>query len=157
MTLATLLAARGLDPSCLIAYRNTLDPRDRSADAPSLEALAATGHDLVYERMQNGRLFGAEARVLSFRGEAGGRARLSGFRRLVARRPGIAPGDIVYDYDVAHLLHDFISRAKHPTFYDAFPLAGVEDLVGRLVVQWPTPYMRRRLRADDAALRVVER
>ncbi|MCC0005673.1 MAG: hypothetical protein H6872_11185 [Methylobacteriaceae bacterium] len=127
-----------------------------SADAPSLEFLAKTGHDLVYERMQNGRVFGAEAQVLSFRGEAGGRARLSGFRRLVARRPGIAPGDIVYDYDVAHLLHDFISRAKHPTFYDAFPLRGLDDLVGRLVVQWPKPYMhdvcarrRRGIRRRD--------
>ena len=156
MDLATLLVARGLDPSGLIAHRNTLDPRDRSADAPSLEHLAKTGHDLVYERMQNGRVFGAEAQVMSFRGEAGGRARLSGFRRLVARRPGIAPGDIVYDYDVAHLLHDFISRAKHPTFYDAFPLEGLGDLVGRLVVQWPKPYMRRRLRADDPNLVVLE-
>lgn len=156
MNLAALLAARGLDPAAMIAHRNTLDPRDRSADAPSLEALAASGHDLVYERMQNGRVFGAEAQVLSFRGEAGGRARLAGFRRLRARRPGIAPGDIVYDYDVAHLLHDFIGRAKHPTFYDAFPLEGLDDLVGRLVVQWPKPYMRRRLRADQAGLLVVE-
>ncbi|MCB1540957.1 MAG: hypothetical protein KDJ25_08950 [Rhodoblastus sp.] len=156
MDLATLLADRGLDPAGLIAHRNTLDPRDRSADAPSLDFLAKTGHDLVYERMQNGRVFGAQAQILSFRGEAGGRARLSGFRRLVARRPGIAPGDIVYDYDVAHLLHDFISRAKHPTFYDAFPLEGLGDLVGRLVVQWPKPYMRRRLRADDPNLVVLE-
>ncbi|HMN71744.1 MAG TPA: hypothetical protein PKA55_07730 [Rhodoblastus sp.] len=157
MILASLLAARGLDPASILAHRNTLDPRDASADAPSLAALAATGHDLVYERMQNGRAFGVEAQVLSFRGEAGGRARLAGFRRLVARRPGVAPGDIVYDYDVAHLLHDFIGRAKHPTFYDAFPLEGVGDLVGRLVVQWPKPYMRRRLRAADAGLAVIER
>lgn len=156
MVLATLLTARGLDPAKILAHRNTLDPRDVSTDAPSIESLAKTGHDLVYERMQNGRAFGPEAQVLSFRGEAGGRARLAGFRRLVARRPGIAPGDIVYDYDVAHLLHDFISRAKHPTFYDAFPLAGVDDLAGGLVLQWPKPYMRRRLRADDAGLRVVE-
>ncbi len=155
MNLALLLAARGLDPASLIAHRNTLDPRDASPDAPSIEALAATGHDLVYERMQNGRVFGPEAQILSFRAEAGGRARLAGFRRLRARRPGVAPGDIVYDYDVAHLLHDFIGRAKYPTFYDAFPLEGVDDLVGRLVVQWPKPYMRRRLRADDAGLVIV--
>ncbi|MFT4096250.1 MAG: hypothetical protein QM651_03955 [Rhodoblastus sp.] len=156
MILASLLTERGLDPAAILAHRNTLDPRDISADAPSLEALAASGHDLVYERMQNGRVFGAEADVLSFRGEAGGRARLAGFRRLVARRPGVAPGDIVYDYDVAHLLHDFISRAKHPTFYDAFALQHVADLVGRLVVQWPKPYMRQRLSADDAGLVVIE-
>lgn len=156
MILASLLAARGLDPAGVIAHRNTLDPRDVSADAPSLAALAKTGHDLVYERMQNGRAFGPEARVLSFRGEAGGRARLAGFRRLVARRPGVAPGDIVYDYDVAHLLHDFISRAKHPTFYDAFDLDGLGDLVGRLVVQWPRPCMRKRLSADDPRIRVLE-
>lgn len=156
MNLASLLAARGLDPAAILAHRNTLDPRDASVDAPSLAALAATGHDLVYERMQNGRTFGAEGQVLSFRGEAGGRARLAGFRRLVARRPGIAPGDIVYDHDIAHLLHDFIGRAKHPTFYDAFPLEGVADLVGRLVLQWPKPLMRGRLRADDSRLVVVE-
>lgn len=156
MNLASLLTARGLDPVKIIAHRNTLDPRDASADAPSLAALAKTGHDLVYERMQNGRAFGAEAQVLSFRGEAQGRARLAGFRRLVARRPGVAPGDIVYDYDVAHLLHDFISRAKRPTFYDAFALEGVGDLVGKLVVQWPKPYMRDRLRADDERIAIVE-
>lgn len=156
MRLSELLVARGLDPTGLIAHRNTLDPRDASADAPSLEALAKTGHDLVYERMQNRRAFGAEAQVLSFRAEAEGRARLAGFRRLAARRPGIAPGDIVYDYDVAHLLHDFISRAKHPIFYDAFELGGMNDLVGKLVVQWPKPYMRKRLRADAAGLVVVE-
>lgn len=155
MTLAALLAARRLDPAGVIAHRNTLDPRDASVDAPSLEALAKTGHDLVYERMQNGRAFGAEARVLSFRGEAGGRGRLAGFRRLVARRPGIAPGDVVYDYDVAHLLHDFISRAKHPTFYDAFDLEGLDDLVGKLVVQWPRPYMRKQLGAGDPRLVVL--
>ena len=156
MILASLLAARSLDPVGIIAHRNTLDPRDVSADAPSLAALAKTGHDLVYERMQNGRAFGAEALVLSFRGEADGTARLAGFRRLVARRPGVAPGDIVYDYDVAHLLHDFISRAKHPTFYDAFDLDGFADLDGRLVVQWPRPYMRKRLSADDPRIRVLE-
>ncbi len=156
MNLASLLAARGLDPAGILAHRNTLDPRDASIDAPSLEALAKTDHDLVYERMQNGPVFGGEAKVLSFRGEPGGRARFAGFRRLLARRPGIAPGDIVYDYDIAHLLHDFIGRAKHPTFYDAFALEGLDDLVGKLVVQWPKPYMRKRLRAGDIRLAVVE-
>jgi hypothetical protein len=156
MTLATLLLARGVDPASIVAHRNTLDPRDVGEGARAIADLAKSGHDLVYERMQNGRTFGAEARVLSFRGEAGGRARLAGFRRLVARRPGIAPGDIVYDYDVAHLLHDFISRAKHPTFYDAFEIEGLEDLVGKLVVQWPRPLMRKRLRADAPGIVIVE-
>ena len=36
MNLATLLAARGLDPASVIAHRNTLDPRDTSADALSI-------------------------------------------------------------------------------------------------------------------------
>lgn len=157
MDLAALLRSRGLDPAAIVAHRNTLDPRDASDDARSIEELARTGHDLVYERMQNGRAFGAQARVLSFRGEAGGRARFAGFRRLAARRPGIAPGDIVYDYDVAHLLHDFIARAKHPTFYDAFEIEGLDDLVGRLVVQWPKPYMRKRRMADDPGIVVLER
>ena len=156
MTLAFLLQERGQDPALILAHRNTLDPRDAGEGCRSIADLAGTGHDLVYERMQNGRTFGAEARVLSFRGEAGGRARLAGFRRMAARRPGIAPADIIYDYDVAHLLHDFISRAKHPTFYDAFDLEGMGDLVGRLVVQWPAPLMRKRRRADDPGLIVVE-
>lgn len=156
MTLASLLSARGVAAGDVLAHRNTLDPRDRSADLQSIADLAPTGHDLVYERMQNGRVFGARALVLSFRGEAGGRARLAGYRRLIARRPGVAPGDIVYDYDVAHLLHDFIARAKHPIFYDAFEIEGLEDLVGKLVVRWPWPFMRRRLRADDPGLLVLE-
>ncbi len=156
MDLASLLRARGVDPARLVAHRNTLDPRDAGADCLSIADLVPGGRDLVYERMQNGRVFGGEACVLSFAGEAGGRGRLSGFRRLVARRPGIAPGDIVYDYDVAHLLHDFISRAKRPTFYDAFDIGGLDDLTGRLVVQWPAPLMRRRRRADDPGLIVIE-
>lgn len=155
MTLANLLSARGFAPAALIAHRNSLDPRDAGEGARSIAELSVTGHDLIYERMQNGRVFGAEAQVLSFRAEADGRARLAGFRRLVARRPGVAPGDIVYDYDVAHLLHDFIARAKRPTFYDAFDIAGLEDLTGKLVVQWPRPLMRARRRADDAGLIVV--
>ena len=156
MTLASLLLARGLDPCTIIAHRNTLDPRDMGEGARSIDDLAASRHDLVYERMQNGAAFGQDAQVLSFTGETGGRARLAGYRRLVARRPGVAPGDIIYDYDVAHLLHDFISRAKHPTFYDAFDLAGLDDLVGKLVVQWPKPYMRKRRRADDSGLVVID-
>jgi hypothetical protein len=151
MTLASLLLARGLDPATIRAHRNALDPRDASADHASIADLARTGHDLVYERMQDGDAFGPAAQILSFRAEAEGRARLAGFRRLVARRPGIAPGDIVYDYDVAHLLHDFIARAKNPTFYDAFEMSGVDDLVGTLVVQWPEGETKL-LRADDARL-----
>ncbi|MFO1114599.1 MAG: hypothetical protein U1E28_02885 [Beijerinckiaceae bacterium] len=140
MTLAELLLARGIESSGLLAHRNALDPRDASDAFATIGDLARTGHDLVYERMQDGPAFGDTAQVLSFRAEDGGRARLAGFRRLKARRPGIAPGDIVYDYDVAHLLHDFISRAKNPVFYDAFDLEGLEDLVGRLVVRWPEAY-----------------
>lgn len=156
MTLAELLLARGFDPAALTAHRNTLDPRDASADFRTIDDLAPTGHDLVYERMQNGRVFGEEAQVLSFRGEAAGRGRLAALRRLAARRPGVAPGDIVYDYDIAHLLHDFIGRAARPTFYDAFEIAGLEDLVGRLVVQWPKPLIRKRLNAADPGLIVVD-
>lgn len=156
MTLAELLLARGFDPDAIVAHRNTLDPRDASDAFRSIDDLARTKHDLVYERMQNGRVFGEEARVLSFRGEAGGRGRLAGLRRLVARRPGIAPGDIVYDYDVAHLLHDFIARASHPTFYDAFDMEGLDDLFGQLVVKWPRPLIRKRVKASDPALLVLE-
>ncbi len=155
MTLASLLLARRLDPATIVAHRNTLDPRDASADHRSIADLAKTGHDLVYERMQDGAAFGPQAHVLSFRAEAEGRTRLAGFRRLVARRPGIAPGDIVYDYDVAHLLHDFIARAKDPTFYDAFDVDGLDDLFGTLVVQWPE-CAGALLRADDARLVAID-
>lgn len=144
MTLAELLRARGIDPASVFAYRNTLDPRDAVDHIQNIQDLVPTDHVRVYERMQDGPRLGSDVSILSFIGEPKGRARLIGYRRMFARRPGIAPGDIVYDYDVAHLFHNFISRAKNPVFYDSIDLPGLDDLFGSLVVQWPAPMMVKR-------------
>lgn len=153
-TLGALLARRGLDPTQLLAYRNTLDPRDADADWRSIDDLVASDHARVYERLQDGRTFPHEADVLCFLGEAGGMARLVGFRKFFARRPGVAPGDIVYDPDLAHLLHNFIGRARRPVFYDSVDLPGLDDLIG-LRVHWPPPMMIRRRPANHPALRLA--
>ena len=71
------------------------------------------------------------------------------------RRPGIAPGDIVYDYDAAHLLHSFISGAAAPVFYDAADEPGLDDLIGHLVVLWPAPLSQDIRGADDAEITVI--
>lgn len=137
------------------AIRNTLHPADRSEEIGSLAALLQQGLLPVYERMQDGRRLGHGELVLSFAAEPGGRARLLGCRRMLARRPGIVPGDIVYDYDAAPLLHAFIARARRPVFYDAVDQPGLDDLFGRLVVRWPRPVMHHIRPAADPAL-VVE-
>jgi hypothetical protein len=104
--------------------------------------------------MPDGPRIADGARVLSFAALPEGRARLTGFRRFkLRRRQGNLPGDIVYDYDAAHLLHSFVARAAVPCFYDA--LDQEEDLIGRLVVDWPAGVKQRILRADDAAVRAV--
>ena len=71
------------------------------------------------------------------------------------RREGIVPTDIVYDYDAAHLLYAFIARAQTPVFYDAFAEDGLDDLIGKLVVQWPQPLERDIVEANDPALEVL--
>lgn len=140
--LGDLLARRHLlDGETPWALRLTLDRRDRGADHPSMAALVANGHDRAYSRMQEGLRLGSGRAVLVFAAEAGGRARFRGFRRYLARRPGIAPGDLVYDYDVADLFHAFIARSRRPVFYDALDLPGLDDLVDRLTVAWPPPAM----------------
>lgn len=77
----------------------------------------------------------------------------AGLRTLVARRPGSAPGDIVYDPEIAHLLHNFIARAKHPTFYDAFDDARGPALAG-IILRWPDE--RDIKPGDDPFLVVIE-
>ncbi len=140
--LAELLAARRLlDGEPLWALRVTLDRRDRGDDHPSLAALVANGRDRAYSRMQEGMRLGSGRAILVFVAEPGGRARFRGFRRYLARRPGVAPGDLVYDYDVADLFHAFIARSRRPVFYDALDLPGLDDLVDRLSVTWPRPAM----------------
>jgi hypothetical protein len=150
-----LLAARGLQPAGIIAIRNTLHPDDVSADFRDIDDVIAANALPMYDRMQDGPRIAHGALVMSFAALPEGRARLTGFRKFMLRRQGNVPGDIVYDYDAAHLLHSFIARAAAPCFYDAEDEEGVEDLVGRLAVRWPEAKGQDVLRADDAGLTVV--
>ena len=154
--LAALLAARGIGRDEPVwAFRITLDPRDRCPEHPTLAALVARGHDRAYSRMQEGMRLGSGRAILAFAAEPGGRARLRGFRRYLARRPGVAPGDLVYDYDVHDLFHGFIARSHRPVFYDALDLPGLDDLVDRLVVAWPRPAMVALRPADHPGLTIA--
>lgn len=154
-TLADLLAARGFDATKIVAVRNTLHPSDISNDFRTLDDVIAANALPMLDRMQDGPTIAHEALVLSFVALDGGRARLTGFRRFLMRRQGIVPGDIVYDYDAAHLLHAFIARAETPVFYDAFDEDGLNDLIGTLVMQWPEPMERHVVDAGDVGLVVA--
>jgi hypothetical protein len=138
------------------AVRLTLDRRDRTPDLQTLADVLDAGQLPVYGRMQEGRRLGHNNALLSFVGEPKGCARLIGFAQVFARRRGVAPGDIIYDYDAAPLLHNFISRSRVPTFYDFSDLPGLEDLVGRLVVRWPRPHAVGVRKAFDPGLIVIE-
>lgn len=155
-SLGQLLKERLLPIGGTRALRVRLNHQDRSDDFTSTADLVRLRAIGLYERMQDGRMLGADTPVLTFAAEGEGRARLVGYRRFVARRKGLVPGDIVYDYDAAHLLHSFIARARCPVFYDAFDLSGLDDLLGRLVVAWPAPMMRNIRAADDPGLQVIE-
>lgn len=140
MTLRTLgdfLRARGIDPHNIVAIRNSLHPEDISSDFRTLDDVARANAIPMLDRMQDGPRIAHDTRVLSFAALDDGRARLTSFRRFMMRPQGIVPGDIVYDYDAAHLLHAFIARATTPVFYDAFDEAGLEDALGTLIVRWP--------------------
>jgi hypothetical protein len=151
-TLAGLLSDRGIEPSRLLALRITLDPADAHGDHASTEDLRRSGCLLAYARMQDGVPFGAEADVLCFVGEAAGCARLFAYQRFRARAPGIVPGDLVYDPELADLLHTFISRAQTPVFHDTSDLAGLDDQFGVMLVAWPE--QSALLPADHAGLKL---
>lgn len=151
-TLTGLLHARGFDAANIVAVRNTLHPSDMSNDFRDMKDVIAANALPMLDRMQDGPCIAHEALVLSFAALDEDRARLTGFRRFLMRRQGIVPSDIVYDYDAAHLLHAFIARAHAPVFYDAFDETGLEDLIGLLVVQWPTQLDRHILDASDRGL-----
>jgi hypothetical protein len=153
--LRELLAARDIDVAGIIAIRNTLHADDVAADFRTIEDVASANALQMYDRMQDGPRIPHDTRVLSFAAMVDGQARLTGFRRFMLRRQGNVPGDIVYDYDAAHLLHSFIARAVVPCFYDAVDETGLDDLVGRLIVQWPEPLTDNILKADDPTL-IVE-
>lgn len=156
-TLADLLRAHGFDAAKIVAIRNTLHPSDMSNDFRGMDDVIAANALPLLDRMQDGPCIAHGALVLSFAALDENRARLAGFRRFLMRRQGIVPSDIVYDYDAAHLLHAFIARAHAPVFYDAFDEAGLEDLIGTLVVQWPKPVARHIVDASDVGLVVIAR
>lgn len=155
MTLGEILEARGFDPDRMIAIRNTLHPEDISADFRSMTDVIGANALPMYDRMQDGPQIAHEALVMSFAAIEDGRAHLTGLRTFLLRRQGIVPGDIVYDYDAAHLLHSFIARAATPCFYDAIEQGGLDDLFGQLVVQWPEPLAENIVAASHHGLTIV--
>ncbi|QND72958.1 hypothetical protein [Tardiphaga robiniae] len=155
MTLGELLQARGFDPAGVMAIRNTLHSEDVSNDFRDLTDVISANALPMYDRMQDGPRIAHQTAVLSFAATDGGQARLTSLRTFLLRKPGSVPSDIVYDYDAAHLLHSFIARATTPCFYDAIDREELNDLFGRLVVQWPEPLSDNILAANDDALTVV--
>ncbi len=155
MTLGELLQARGLLTPNTIAIRNTLHPEDVSDDFPDTKAIVDAGVIGMYDRMQDSAVIADGSRVLSFVALDNGRAKLTAFRTFWLRAGGNVPGDIVYDYDAAHLLHAFIARAATPMFYDAIGIDGLDDLIGTLTVQWPEPLAMNVRIADDAGLVII--
>lgn len=155
-TLAELLRHRSIDPTTVTAIRNDLHPEHACDDFRSIGDLDRAGVLHMYDRMQDGPRIAHDRRVLSFMALPDGRARLTAYRRFAMRRPGIAPGDIVYDYDAAHLLHSFIAHASAPVFYDVRDESGLEDLIGTLVVAWPAPLAQDIRAADDVNIRIVD-
>ena len=155
MTLGELLQARGLLTPNTIAIRNTLHPEDVSDDFRDTRAIVDAGVIGMYDRMQDSAVIADGSRVLSFVALDNGRAKLTAFRTFRLRTGGNVPGDIVYDYDAAHLLHAFIARAATPMFYDALEIDGLDDLIGALIVQWPEPMAMNVRIADDAGLVII--
>ncbi|MBN8977098.1 MAG: hypothetical protein J0I08_11520 [Rhizobiales bacterium] len=155
-TLGELLRARGLSSGGTIAIRNTLHPDDASSDFCTIDDVQRAAALSTYDRMQDGPRLGDNAEVLSFIATEDGRARLTAFRRFTRRERGNVPGDIVYDYDAAPLLHAFIARAAQPTFYDTRDLDALDDLVGKLTVRWPEPLDENIRAAGDASIIVIE-
>lgn len=154
-SLDDLLRRRGVAADTLIAIRNDLDPAYICDDFRTIGDVERAGVLQLIDRMQDGPRIADGSRVLSFMALPDGRAKLTAYRRFTMRPPGIAPGDIVYDYDAAHLLHSFISCAANPVFYDAVDDRGLEDLIGTLVVQWPEPLAENIRGAGDAGIRII--
>ena len=154
MLLRDLLRERGLDPARLIVLRNDLHPDDISSDFASIADVHEAGVLSMYDRMQDGVRIADGTDVLSFVATGAGCGRLTAFRRFALRSRGNVPGDIVYDYDGAHLLHSFIARAAQPVFYDTTELPGLDDLFGHLMVRWPEP-LTDNIRPASAPIVVV--
>ena len=155
-TLGELLRARGLTTGRAVAIRNMLHPDDASSDFRTIDDVQRAAALATYDRMQDGPRFGDDAEVLSFIATEDGEAKLTAFRRFTRRERGNVPGDIVYDYDAAPLLHAFIARAAQPTFYNTRDLDALDDLVGKLTVRWPEPLDENIRAASDASIIVIE-
>jgi hypothetical protein len=154
-SLADVLSGRGLQPTEILVTYNDLHPADTCADFRTItDVMDINAHHLL-DRMQDGPRIANDTLVMSFVGLGDSRALLTGFRRFFMRRQGIVPGEIVYDYDAAHLLHAFIARAQSPHFYDVQDQDGLSDLIGQLTVQWPDESTQAILRADSPLL-VIE-
>ena len=155
VTLNDLLSARGLDARDIVAIRNTLHPDDICDSFRTIDDVVDAGALPMLDRMQDGPLIEHDTLVLSFVAMPDHRAKLTGFRRFLMRRQGVVPGDIVYDYEAAHLLHSFIARAATPVFYDAIDEEGLSDLIGQLVISWPEPVTQHIRDASDPMLEVI--
>ncbi len=154
-SLAALLSSRGIAPQSVTAIRNVLAPALVCDDFAEIADLERAGILHLYDRMQEGPRIAHGVRVMSFVALPGGRARLTSFRRFLMRRPGIVPGDIVYDHDAAHLLHGFIGHAREPVFYDVEDDDRLADLIGTLTIEWPRPLAQDILPAADGRIAVV--
>jgi len=155
-TLGEWLAGRGLDPCLIVATYNDLDPLDACDNFRDIaDVVAANVHQLL-DRMQDGPRIADGAVVLSFVAMGDRKARLTSFRRFRMRAPGMVPGDIVYDYDAAHLLHAFIARSDRPHFYDVSDEDGMDDAIGHLTVDWPGDNTSAIVTADCASLRLAQ-
>ena len=89
--LADRLRAAGLTPTDILVHRIELNPADSDEAYRSTADLVATGHALIYERIQDDAIFGQQALVAGFVATSGNAVRFAGLRTLVARRPGSAP------------------------------------------------------------------
>jgi hypothetical protein len=154
-TLNDLLRVRGHDARNIVAIRNTLHPDDACDSFRTIDDVVRAGALPMLDRMQDGPLIEHNTLVLSFVALSNHRAKLTGFRRFLMRRQGVVPGDIVYDYEAAHLLHSFIARATTPVFYDAIDEDGLDDLIGQLIVTWPERTTQHIRDAGDPMLEVV--
>ena len=150
-----LLHDRGLNAATIVALRNSLHPDDATSEFRNINDVAAANALSMYDRMQDGPVIDHETLVASFAEMDGGLARLTDLRTFMLRAPGNVPGDIVYNYDGASLLHSFIARAVAPCFYDAIDHDGLDDLLERLIVRWPLPLTEHIVSASNDALDVV--
>ncbi len=162
-TLQDVLQARGIETHGMLALRVALHPADATNVFQTTADVMKAGQLSNYMRMQEGRRLGPDNLVLCFAEEPFGTARLFDVRRFRARRPGIAPGDLVYDPDLVDLLQNFIGRTKRPTFYDVFEpdarlekaYASIAGFFNSLVVHWPAPVARIVRKVGHGGLRVV--